>query len=246
MSAAERDDGCDWYFGVPFPSKRKEAEAAVKERELKVGDLVRASGGYTFDPIVGVIDKAEEDKGFRVRANVLHDHMGDKDNWFYYKDELTLLPTFATGARVKLTRHVHRFAAGDTGTVTVSNDENVGVHMDEGRYWAFKPDDLAVVPAPDCAGRNGEQGKWSITMDSSGYTSVISYTPVNDPATPCIVMRLDDGEPRPSYCPHIHPSADSATKEAERLASVNPGKQFDVYQRVTGRVAEQHIEMKVA
>jgi hypothetical protein len=75
---------------------------------------------------------------------------------------------------------------------------------------------------------------------------LVTPAPSNDPAIPCIVARVDDGRPRPSNYPHVHQSAADATKEAERLASVNPGKQFDVYQRISGRVAEQHIEMKVA
>jgi hypothetical protein len=88
--------------------------------------------------------------------------------------------------------------------------------MDDGRYWSFKPEDLVVAPSP-----------WG--------------APANDHATPCIVARVDNGQPRPSSWPHVHPSAASATKEAERLASVNPGKQFDVYQRVTGRVGDVQV-----
>jgi hypothetical protein len=83
------------------------------------------------------------------------------------------------------------------------------------------------------------EGEWD-TEDS------LVLVATNDPALPCIVARVQDGQPRPSSWPHVHRSAAEATKEAERLASVNPGKQFDVYQRVTGRVAEQHIEVKVA
>jgi hypothetical protein len=61
---------------------------------------------------------------------------------------------------------------------------------------------------------------------------------------PCIVALISNGKPRPSQWPHAHASVEAATKEAERLARNNPGQEFAVYQRVAGRVAEQHIEMK--
>jgi hypothetical protein len=48
----------------------------------------------------------------------------------------------------------------------------------------------------------------------------------------------------PAALPHVHASVAAATTEAERLARNNPGQEFAVYQRVVGRKAEQHIEMK--
>lgn len=313
MSTDASEDGCEWYFGVPFPSKRAQATApATQERDYKDGDRVkvvkRGEAGSGHGANVGDIGKVFATDPGRVYCEMVG------GPWYFYIDEIELLPpTFASGARVRVVRNTNRYAVGDTGTVTVANDENVGVLMDEGRYWSFKPDALEVVHGggPDCAGRNGEQGPkfkagdvvcanstaegqftkgstYVVRDDQIGETIAIErddrgsktngwnfkffdlvhaapcpqdneqtpwrvtidkdtdYITGFSPAQPCIVIRQVDGQPRPASWPHVHKSAADATKEAERLASVNPGKQFDVYQRVTGRVAEQHIEMKVA
>jgi hypothetical protein len=341
MSAetANRDDGCDWYFGVPFPSKRKVAEAAPVKRELKVGDRVkvvkRGEAGSGHGASVGDIGKV-----FAVDHGCIYCEMVGGP-WYFNIDEIELLqPTFAPNTRVRLIRNTQRYAVGDTGTVTLSSDESVGVRMDDGRYWSFKPEDLAVVPemrgaslaeqadvgsrhdgavtaeklsvaslcdlAPGCAGRNGEHGKpkfkagdvvQALVEDWSGAINagdIFTLSGAHDEAVefidregddrirpadefelvtsapcpqdnvvsigefkanlgdvaavafggtpePCIVIRQVDGQPRPSSWPHVHKSAADATKEAERLASVNPGKQFDVYQRVTGRVGDVQV-----
>jgi RNase P/RNase MRP subunit p29 len=226
-SEANRDDGCEWYFGVPFPSKRK--AAGVKERELKVGDRVRVvkegwgeDGSYHCANI-GDTDVIEKIYGEKIRCA----------KWIYFRNEIELLPpTFPSGTRVRVVRNTNRYAVGDTGTVTLSSDESVGLRMDDGRYWSFKPEDLVVVESEAIA---------HLTMDASGFVTGLSFAPANDPSTPCIVTRLENGQPRPSSWPHVHQSAADATKEAERLASVNPGKQFDVYQRVTGRVGDVQV-----
>lgn len=250
MSAAERDDGCDWYFGVPFPSKQKAAEAVTAERELKVGDRVRVvthgklpTGSY-HNARVGDIFTLQSFSTPTIGMGFWRTNGPD-----FYPHEIELLqPTFATNTRVRLIRNTQRYAVGDTGTVTVSSDESVGVRMDDGRYWSFKPEDLVVVPspwgAPYCAGRKVEHDYGAIREKVMGNFSKSLACLANDPATPCIVARVDNGRPRPSNYPHVHHTAADATKEAERLASVNPGKQFDVYQRVSGRVAEVEYKMK--
>ncbi|WP_147293887.1 hypothetical protein [Afipia felis] len=77
--------------------------------------------------------------------------------------------------------------------------------------------------------------------DTIGWDYEESIELVHPVSQPCIVALVKHGKPRPSQWPHVHHSAAEATKEAERLASVNPGKQFDVYQRVTGRVGDVQV-----
>lgn len=143
--------------------------------------------------------------------------------WFYFLHEIQHV--FKPGDRIRLTRTKGYYAAGDRGTVTITSDESVGVRMDVGVYgahdWSFPYD--ACEPARD-------EAPAKVAAEQ-----------------PCIVARAElNGQPLPSWRPHVHNTAASAIAEAERLARNNPGQQFDVYQRVTGRVAEQHIEMKEA
>lgn len=65
------------------------------------------------------------------------------------------------------------------------------------------------------------------------------FTPVSaEPASPAIVAVFQGGKPRPSGNPFVHPSADAATIEAERLARQNPGQEFGVFTLVTKLVAD--------
>jgi hypothetical protein len=316
MSNAEAgtaDTGTEWYFGVPFPSKRKAVEAGKPEPKYKVGQrvlVVDARGGGKIGDTgpITKIEWSDSDDSFYYHINGLSDCA---EGLFERRIELIIPPTFLPDTRVRLKRHVHRFAAGDMGTVTVANDENVGVLMDGGRYWSFKPDDLEAMPAPwgapDCAGRKEEReakpkfkagdvvrclqsyegqftkgslyvviefpnrhGHVGVEFDDAGsahnglhpdkfelaFELAAPCPQDNEQADhswqkpmgwgvrqPAIVALINkDGKPRPSQWPHVHPSVADATKEAERLARINPGQEFAVYQRVAGRRAD--VEMK--
>jgi hypothetical protein len=245
-SEANRDDGCEWYFGVPFPSKRK--AAAVKGRELKVGDRVRVVKDGKLP--AGSYHSANVGDTFTLKCfftpTIGQCYWKTVAGPDFYPHEIELLPpTFPPRTRVRVVRNTNRYAVGDTGTVTVSSDESVGVRMDDSRYWSFKPEDLAVVESEAiahlCSQSNPEQETCRITVDATGCITGISFAPANDPAAPCIVMRLENGQPRPSHWPHVHADAASATAEAERLARANPGQEFAVYQRVTGRVGDVQV-----
>src|SRR5690606_8250756 len=48
--------------------------------------------------------------------------------------------------------------------------------------------------------------------------------------TPAIVCLVENGQPKPSTCPQVHPGHDAASTEAARLANAYPGKEFAVYE----------------
>lgn len=131
---------------------------------------------------------------------------------------------FTRGDSVRLTRDYGSYKKGHQGTVTIDNDENVGVLMDIGRYASFPHDVLETF----------ERGAVNDNAPALGSSK----------PTPHIVARVEHGQPLPAYRPHVHTGEAAAVTEAERLARANPGKQFDVWRRVTGRVAEQHVELK--
>ncbi len=47
-----------------------------------------------------------------------------------------------------------------------------------------------------------------------------------------IIARIDDGQPKPANQPYVHADTDAAKAEAARLARVNPGCEFGVYELV--------------
>lgn len=216
------------YMGIEWDDDRHDDDRHGKPR-FAVGDMVRViksgmcKGGSKHGAGVGDIDVVIKDHSDYVTCT----------DWSYNYDEIQ--HAFKPGDRIRLTRTKGYYAAGDRGTVTITSDESVGVRMDVGVYGAHD---------------------WSFSYDAC--------EPVRDEAPakpagkeqPCIVARASvdlvpwgNGEsyqPIPASRPHVHDTAASAIAEAERLARNNPGQQFDVYQRVTGRVAEQHIEMKEA
>lgn len=218
------------YMGIEWNDDVVAADDRHGKPTFAVGDRVRViksgmrKGGSKHGAGVGDIDVVTKAYSGHVLC----------EEWSYNYDEIQ--HAFQPGDRIRLTRTKGYYAAGDRGTVTITSDESVGVRMDVGVYgahtWSFPYD--ACEPARDEAPAK-PAGK----------------------EQPCIVAKVElyeqaafgsapTRQPLPSRCPHVHDTAASAIAEAERLARNNPGQQFDVYQRVTGRVAEQHIEMKEA
>lgn len=61
--------------------------------------------------------------------------------------------------------------------------------------------------------------------------------------TPAIVAVIENGTPKPNKAPKIHATEADATKEAERLASRNPGEKFGVFVMTTARVADVTVRV---
>lgn len=175
------------------------------QSRFQVGDRVRVvrtgNGGSEHGADIGYCDTI-------IRVVDLGEVEGR--DWFYHPSEIQHI--FKPGDHVRVVRDFYGYRAGNTGAVTVADNDNVGVRMDIGRYASFPHDALEPV--------RGAQEQ------------------------PCIVAAVEDGRPTPSRRPMVHDTAASATAEAERLARNSPGQQYDVYQRVGGRVAEVSYEMK--
>lgn len=63
------------------------------------------------------------------------------------------------------------------------------------------------------------------------------------PTTPAIVAVIENGTPKPNKAPKIHVTEADATKEAERLASRNPGEKFGVFVMTTARIADVTVRV---
>lgn len=129
------------------------------------------------------------------------------------------------------------FVAGQMFTLTEVEEDSVQF-IDNDGDGRFRPaDEFELVSAAPCLQDNA--ATWNVSVRQDGSVAGLA------PATPqpCIVALINkDGQPRPSQWPHVHASVDDATAEAERLARLNPGQEFAVYQRVAGRKAE--VQMK--
>jgi hypothetical protein len=148
------------------------------------------------------------------------------------------------------------FKVGDRVTTSSVSDAGVGVIIEVNDTYCsvdFKDTWYRVCGEPKSAlshaapcPQDNEQPGGKMYVDefkarlSDTFTAALGGTP-----QPCIVALIaKDGKPRPSSYPHVHASVAAATTEAERLARNNPGQEFAVYQRVVGRKAEVHVEMK--
>lgn len=217
------------YMGIEWDDDVIAAEDRHGKPTFAVGDRVRViksgmrKGGSRHGADVGDIDVVTKAYSGFVLC----------EGWSYNYDEIQ--HAFKPGDRIRLTRTKGYYAAGDRGTVTITSDESVGVRMDVGVYgahdWSFPYD--ACEPARDEAPAKAVS-KEQLCIVARAHVGLVPWG------------NGESYQPLPASRPHVHDTAASAIAEAERLARNNPGQQFDVYQRVTGRVAEQHIEMKEA
>lgn len=165
--------------------------------------------------------------------------------------EDVLQPAFRPGDRVRLNKHFGARACGERGTVSSVWGDAACVRMDDaslyGTVVAALPADVLdwerVEEGKQHAPNPGQFGKEAATVSTVTADEFKIIWPVPRPQ-PCIIARVDEGQPRPASLPHVHASVEAATKEAERLARNNPGQEFAVYQRVAGRRAEVSVEMK--
>lgn len=156
--------------------------------------------------------------------------------WFLWHDEIE--PVFSPGDRVRVTACNGYFAAGDVGTVERHGKHAVFVKLGDYQRSGLpiEADKLELLTDREPV----ETLTIKLECDTSGFTK--SLDAALGASRPHIVALVKNGKPRPAAEPFVHNSLGGATTEAERLARINPGHEFAVYQRVAGRVAE--IEMK--
>lgn len=148
----------------------------------------------------------------------------------FYEDwlapaEATAPGKFKVGDRVRLYRHSSALMnAPDGSTATVGG---------RGVFYGFD----GVGPYVDIV---WDRTSLSFSQHVGGYwpSDFELISPVGEPPTTAIVAVYIDGHPAPAHRPHVHTSKESATTEAERLAKLNPGNEFGVFQLVAKRVAD--------
>lgn len=231
---------------------------------VDMNDLAQAKPKYKVGQKVRIVKSGREvggsahgaDIGDVFKIECIEDNdavfVGD---WYLWPSEFE--PVFSHGDRVRVTACNGFFAAGDEGVVSYQGAHSVYVKRGEYQRTGFpiEASKLEWLGAePDCAERKVEQDNDEtvtfsgvIKDDNSEMSWSFNDFTISFPSAdqPCIVALIaKDGKPRPSSYPYVHTSLVSATTEAERLARDNPGQEFAVYQRVTGRKAEARVEMK--
>lgn len=127
-------------------------------------------------------------------------------------------PKFKVGDRVCDISYENLLA-----TVAAVQGDKVGVHYDGGPA----PSKPIMFPATDYVLVESEPAPVDAWANGVGYAD-----------KPAIVCWIDNCQPRPSKEPHVHGSRAKAEKEAARLAGVNKGKEFGVYELVSTRREE--------
>jgi hypothetical protein len=218
-------------------------ELVTPQQPPKAGDVVRCldncDGAFTKGKLY-VVRENPDKFGF---VGVVADDSGSTTNgWPARFFELAAdcaerngqqQPKFKVGDRVRVLvdDYDDDYEAGDVFTITNVDASGVEFVSDTTgvRWICFE--EIELIAEPEAG------NKVTLAQFTAAIRDAIA-------PQPCIVARVVDGTPRPSNVPYVHSSIQSATTEAERLARNNPGQEFAVYQRVAGRVAEVHYEMK--
>lgn len=221
-------------------------DKAVAQPKFKVGQRVRFTDAFNKNAWffksgqLATITSNDRFGGFTYTAIV-------EDGGKCYVDDEHIAPAFLEGDKVRVTRHSGYFATGDVGEVERQAEDVVFV-----KHGSYQRIGLPIdVNALELVASHGSSSdvqpsenvlRLKLELDTDGFTEALDAALGAN--RPCIVARVVGGTPRPSNIPYVHADVGSATTEAERLATNNPGQEFAVYQRVAGRIAEQHIEIK--
>lgn len=212
-------DGIDRYKTV------NDQWLKVLGRAFPVGQKVKINSPDA--PCHGMIGKVKKDDARTRSITTLVDLDGSM--WWFSPDRLERVsdipsaepqkdPKFEVGDRVVMTRAVSSHISSSPATII----EDRG-HRDFRFLLRFdRPEDWMHD------GEIGGQDRYWIVGARD-----IKHAEQPRTATPsahCIVAKMDGNEPRPARQPHIHDSKDLAWAEAGRLAKINRGQEFGVYQ----------------
>lgn len=184
--------------------------------------------------------------------------MSENDWYFNIGDRVRVVDGYGT-----------RLARGSEHTITGRDGDYVSVTSDGQPTWSpwrfekietkkpkFKAGDVVTYPenADVRFTIKGVKTDLTFTSDEIAYDysdikgwdweSSLALAPPT--TTPHIVARVENGKPRPSTVPFIHDGRDAAVKEADRLAVLNPGTEFAVYEKVAARVADVPVAREAA
>lgn len=131
---------------------------------------------------------------------------------------------FKAGDRVRLHKRSSASMNAPDGSTATVGDRGVFLGLDGDQF-------VDIV---------WDRASLSLEQNDGGYwpSDFDLISPVSEAPTTAIVAVYIDGHPAPAHRPHVHTSKESATTEAERLAKLNPGNEFGVFQLVAKRVAD--------
>lgn len=164
------------------------------------------------------------------------------------------------GDRVKFVDDYGSSSAGKEATVVKLNvwGEGKGVQVNQGGMYGVSTEHAhslrLVAPATSGKFKVGDKvidttargtrrnGKATVT-DVNGNKIAVRWADGSGGAfwdasdfilesQPAIVALIENGQPKPSTYPFVHPDREAATKEARRLAGQHKGKEFGVYELV--------------
>lgn len=234
---------------------------ATSKSKFKVGDRVRLTednGGYGKQGDTGtVVEVCNRDRDCDIKFDR---EVNGGRYWYAEWDKLEPAPLRIEAGKYYRTRDGRGVGPmvetddawtdcdGLTAAFSVTLD---GERMDwtvEGlwlsRFGEDRPEDLiSEWTADDEPKRYSSCAAAEVDMQREEYgggtTSIGDIVRKHDTA---IVARLENGQPRPSPRPFVHHSTDAAKTEAARLAKMNPGTEFAVYERVGSAREEKRYD----
>lgn len=112
----------------------------------------------------------------------------------------------------------------------VSKDVTLNLSIDTSAFLA----DTIKLMKEAVSARKTRLRNWEFDW---GAGRITVFDPPKPKPCPAIVALITDGQPLPSDEPKVHRNTTKATKEANRLATRYPGKEFGVFELVSKRVA---------
>lgn len=206
--------------------------AEARERKFKVGDRVRCiaeeprghSGTVRFIDAYApeyLVEFDDWHNGHDGRTHITKGapHIPGETGWYLFADHIELIPASDNATASDAPQSPAPFKVGDrvvrsNGKITV-----LGTILPGGRLDRYNV-------------------QWDNGRGDSDTWQAYELRLANPKHRPCIVAKLNSiGQPLPSARPFVHPGRDAATAEAERLAGLNLGERFAVYELVSTSAA---------
>lgn len=227
------------------------AVSAPATLTIEPGKFYKTRDGRKVGPAVYGATGAFADEGFVWRVGVRSFRADGSVGWCEDHDDLIAewQEPAATGAVVQSAQVdalAEEYGPAKVASVAASNDNapkfKVGDKVKFRDDYGSTPHagKRATVLGVNQWGNDGIKvdtgvGPYSISTERAASLELLP------PSTPSIVALIENGTPKPSATPKVHPDQGDATAEAQRLANLHKGQEFGVFVYATSTTVAKPV-----